>query len=265
MHWITSAVLGFVEGATEFIPVSSSGHLIIVRQLFGIQTDTGLSFDAVIQLATILAVIIYFRKDLALLLRAAFRAATGKSIETATRTMLYGIVLGSIPAAILGLIFERQLDTVFRSVDLVAWALIGGSILFWLAEKFAKQNKFLTVKNAVVTGFFQCLALIPGVSRSGATISGGLLQGLTREEATRFSFLLSVPILVASGLKKAFGLWHTGVLSTLGPDLILASIIAFVTGYFSIRFLITYLKNHTLRVFVIYRVALATAVLIFLK
>ncbi len=263
MDFFSAALLGLVEGLTEFIPVSSSGHLILVRQLLHLQTETGLSFDAVIQLATILAVIIYFRKDLWKLGETGFRMVARKPVDLSSKTLGWGIILGTIPAAIFGLLLEKKLDTVFRSPHLVAYALIAGSILFWFAERYARNNKMLDIKSAVKIGLYQCLALVPGMSRSGATISGGLLEGLTRQEATRFSFLLSVPILVASGLKKAYELWQTGVLTALGPDLLLASVIAFFAGLASIHFLITYLKNHTLKAFIVYRIALAIIVLIF--
>jgi undecaprenyl-diphosphatase len=155
------------------------------------------------------------------------------------------------------------MDTVFRTLFLTSVTLVFGSILFFVAEKFAKQNENLTVKKGFIVGLFQTLALVPGMSRSGMTISGGLFMGLSREMATRFSFLLSFPIILGSGLKKLLDLVKGGELSSVGLELLLASIIAFIVGIFAIHFLIKYLKTHSLKAFAWYRISLALGILIF--
>jgi undecaprenyl-diphosphatase len=155
------------------------------------------------------------------------------------------------------------MDTVFRTLFLTSVTLVFGSILFFVAEKFAKQNENLTIRKGFIVGLFQTLALVPGMSRSGMTISGGLFTGLSRETATRFSFLLSFPIILGSGLKKLFDLIKGGELSSVGPELLLSSMIAFIVGIFAIHFLIKYLKTHSLKVFAVYRVVVAVLILIY--
>jgi undecaprenyl-diphosphatase len=262
MGLFETIVLGVVQGITEFLPISSSGHLIIARELFGVETVSGLSFDAVLQLATSVAILAYFRKDFYRLFLSFFRWIGGKEVERADKTLIKGIVIGTIPAVIAGLFLEEYMDTIFRNPFLVAWMLILGSIIFLLAEKWGKQNKELSVKSALAIGLFQIIALIPGVSRSGITISGGLFSGLTRENAARFSFLLSFPILFGSGIKKLVDLGGSGAFETLGMPLAVGSITSFAVGIFMIHFLISYLRNHTLTVFALYRVLLA--ILVFL-
>lgn len=269
MTHIGAIILGFIEGATEFIPVSSSGHLIIARHFLGLP-ETGLAFDAVLQLATSCALLFYFWQDILEILKNFWSLITGKKIEDRNKIMIWAIILGTVPAIIFGLFLEKSMDTIFRNVNLVALTLVLGSILFWYAQKFAKtviakkETKELSVGRGIVIGFFQCLALVPGVSRSGATISGGLFSGLTQEEAVRFSFLLSIPILFGAGLKKLFEVRSELFSTGFGGPLLLGSVVAFVTGYFAIKFLITYLKNHNLNVFIWYRVVVAILLVIFL-
>lgn len=262
MTHITAIILGFVEGATEFLPISSSGHLIIVRQLMGINDFGGLSFDAVIQLATTLAIVVYFWRDIWDLTIVAFRIVLNGEVEDKDKTLFFSIMIGTIPAVIFGLIFETYMDTVFRNVHLVALTLVLGSGLLWMSEKFARQNNVLSIKRGVVIGFFQCLALVPGVSRSGATISGGLFSGLTKEDSVRFSFLLSIPILLGAGLKKLFEVRHELFATGLGSSILLSSFVAFVTGLVAINFLIKYLKTHKLNLFIWYRIVLAVIILL---
>ncbi len=257
MSHLVAIILGFVEGATEFIPVSSSGHLIIVRQILGENNSLGLAFDAVIQMATTLALVVYFWKDIWRLVETAYSWIVGKNIEQKNKTLLLSVILGTIPAVIFGLLLESKMETIFRNVHLVALTLILGSLLIWLAQRFAKENKVLSLGRGVVVGFFQCLALVPGVSRSGATISGGLLAGLTKDEAVRFSFILSIPILLGSGLKKLLEVRGDLLGNSFGSSLLLGSVVAFLTGLFAINFLIKYLKTHNLNVFIWYRIALA--------
>jgi undecaprenyl-diphosphatase len=267
MSVITSIILGLIEGLTEFLPISSSGHLIIARDLFGWQGSGDLAFDAVLQLATILAVILYFWKDIWHLIKVFVSMIRGKIVEKKDKTIVWAIVIGTIPAVIAGLLLQKYMETTFRSAVLVCAVLIIGSGVMFFAEKIATKNKELTVKKGFWVGVFQCLALVPGFSRSGATISGGLFMGLNREEATRFSFLLSVPIIVGAGLKEFISISHTGFLAANNLDLFFGSLTAFVVGIFAIDFLMKFLKKHTLDIFIYYRVILAVVVLsvIFLK
>ncbi len=263
MTHFEAIILGIVQGATEFIPISSSGHLIIARKILG--TDGGgLAFDAVLQLATSCALLVYFWKDILKLIVTAWNFVLRRPIERAEKILLSAIIIGTIPMVVLGLFLEKNMETIFRNVHLVALTLVLGSLLFWIAQKIGKQDKILSIKKGIAIGFFQCLALVPGVSRSGATISGGLIFGLTQGEATRFSFLLSLPILFGAGFKKLFEVRHElfssttlGASNGYGLSLLLGSAVAFITGLIAINFLIKYLKTHNLNVFIWYRVALA--------
>jgi undecaprenyl-diphosphatase len=262
MDILTSIILGAVQGLTEFIPVSSSGHLIIVREIFGINGEYSLAFDAVLHLATSLAILIYFRKDIWGLLTAAYDWTFGKKIEKENRNLLVALILGTIPVVVIAFFFEQFITDEVRSPIVVAVALIAGSIIFWLAEQVAEQNRSLTVRRGFLAGIFQIFALLPGMSRSGITISGGLFMGLTRETATRFSFLLAFPIIFGIGIKKLYDLGVGGLLLDLGPSLFMGSITAFIFGLISISMMLRYLKNHTLTLFVIYRIVLAIVILI---
>jgi undecaprenyl-diphosphatase len=262
MSHLVAIILGFVEGATEFLPISSSGHLIIVRQILGENNLGGLAFDAILQLATSCALLVYFWKDILGLLNVAFGWLTRKNIDKKNKTLLLSIIIGTIPAVVFGLFLENYMDTLFRNIQLVALTLVLGSVLFWVAEKWSRENKILTIGKGIVIGFFQCLALVPGISRSGATISGGLLAGLTKDEAVRFSFLLSIPVLFGAGLKKLFEVRSEIFTTGYGSSLLLGSLVAFVVGLISINFLIKYLKTHSLKVFIWYRIALALIILI---
>ena len=254
---IDGIILGIVEGLTEFLPVSSSGHLIIARDLLGLLVPNGLAVDAVLQLATVFAVGVYFFRDLLGIAYTALYKMLGRPVSDKDSTLLYAVLLGTIPGVLFGLLLEKTMDTVFRSMFLVGVTLVLGSILFIVAEKYAKKNQTLTAKRGFLIGLFQSLALVPGISRSGATISGGLLLGLSREEATRFSFVLSFPILLGAGLKKFLDLLGSHELGTLGFPFFLASLSAFLVGLMAIHFLIRYLRTHTLYVFVYYRLILA--------
>lgn len=261
MDLVTGIVLGIVQGLSEFLPISSSGHLILVRDLFGLETDYGLAVDAVLQLATILAVGLYFFRDLLALAKNFFAVILRKSIDAHSKTLLFAVLLGTLPALFLGILLESYMESIFRSSLLVAFTLIAGSLVMVFSERYAKQNKGLTPRKGLLIGFFQALALVPGMSRSGMTIAGGLFLGLSREAAVRFSFILSFPIILGSGLKKLLELEQQHILSSLGMPLLVAFALSFVTGLLSIHVLIKYLRRHTLNVFVYYRIFLALIVL----
>lgn len=254
MSYGEALILGLVQGLTEFIPVSSSGHLVILHEWLGPSVGD-LAFDAVLQLATALAVLIYFRRDIIRLIQSGVRLILGKEIASLDRNLVFALVLGTIPAVVLGVLLEDAMATTFRSVSLVATALLVGSVVMFIADYFQKGDREITARSGFGIGLFQALALIPGISRSGATISGGLFAGLSRENATRFSFLLSFPIIAGSGAKKLFELSSTGNLFSLA--LALAFVASFVSGFFAIHYLLRYLRNHSLSVFIWYRVLLA--------
>jgi len=267
MEFVKAIFLGFIQGATEFIPVSSSGHLIIARDLLNMQVAYGLAFDAVLQLATTLAVLVYFRKDIFGYIKTFFALLARKRVEHKEKTMLYAVIVGTIPAVLLGLFIEDAMDTLFRNPMLVAGSLVVGGLVMWISEDVWKKYHHarpLSWRRGLGIGCFQALALIPGFSRSGMTISGGLALGLSRSEATRFAFLLAFPVLLGSGLKKLLDLNSTGILDTVGGPLLIGSLTAFVVGLAAIHFLVTFLQKHTLKAFVVYRFILATVVVIFL-
>jgi undecaprenyl-diphosphatase len=264
MNYFDALILGAVQGATEFIPVSSSGHLIIIRDVLGITRGDGLAFDAILQLATTLAVLVYFRKDILRLAVTMLRFIRRQEIIAEDRILLFALAVGTVPAVILGLFLEKWMETTFRSSLLVALTLVAGAALMYAADRAGRQGGPLSVRKGFWIGVFQTLALVPGISRSGATISGGLFLGLSREAAARFSFLLSFPILAGSGAKKLLDLIQAHELSAVGPDLLFASITAFAVGLAAIHFLLSYLKSRSLSVFVWYRLVLAAGLFIFL-
>lgn len=261
MTFFHAIALGIVEGLTEFVPISSSGHLIVTHHFIGV-TSQDLAVDAVLQMGTIFAVAIYFWKDLWKLACDFFRVLRKKEVAEKDKTMLYAIILGTVPAIIFGLLLQKSMETIFRDSHLVAYALIAGSVLMFFAEKFRTENKELTLWSGIKIGFFQCLALVPGVSRSGATISGGLFQGLTRSEATRFSFLLSFPIIVGAGLKEMVSLAKTGIVMT--APFAVGIVTSFLVGLACIYALMKYLKNHSLSIFIWYRIFFAVLILVLL-
>jgi len=264
MDILSGTILGIVQGLTEFLPISSSGHLILARELFGISGEYGLAVDAVLQLATALAIGIYFRRELVRLVMTTARLAARRAVEAGDRTLVIALIIGTVPAAVFGLLLEDYMETVFRSPWLVVGTLIAGSALMWGAEAFARQDSSLTWKKGAVIGLFQSLALVPGVSRSGSTISGGLFCGLKRDEAARFGFLLAFPIIAGSGLLKLIELFSEGAVAFLGTGLTAGFIAAFLVGMAAIHFLLKFLRRHTLMVFVAYRVVLALGVAVVL-
>ncbi|MBI5654711.1 undecaprenyl-diphosphatase UppP [Candidatus Uhrbacteria bacterium] len=267
LTYVQSLTLGAVQGLTEFLPISSSGHLILAREILHINTESGLAFDAVLQLGTTLAVLIYFRNDIYSLCLTFWRLVSGQKSKTSAqdKTLFFGILIGTIPALILGLLLEHTMETLFRSAILVALMLILGSLLFIAAERYARQKQaHPSLKQSWWIGVFQCLALVPGVSRSGSTISGGLLLGLTRESATRFSFLLSLPIIAGSGLLKLKDIIESPPQDFDRISLSLGFLASAIVGYAAIGWLIRFLKRNSLMPFVWYRLSLAVLVVLML-
>jgi undecaprenyl-diphosphatase len=256
-------VLGLVQGLTEFLPISSSGHLRIVPAFFG-WDDPGAAFTAVIQLGTMAAVLLYFRADLWRIARAWLRSLRDPAVRgDLDARMGWYIILGTIPISVLGLAFKDPIETKFRNLELIGTTLVVFGLVMLAAEAVSRRDRPLREINSrdgMVIGFAQALALVPGVSRSGATISAGLLRNFDRAAAARYSFLLSVLAVVLSGLfeaRKIGGAHSAGVVPT-----VLATLLAFVVGYASIAWMLRYLVRHSTAVFVAYRVALGALVLV---
>lgn len=264
MTYFDAIILGLVQGITEFLPVSSTGHLILMREMLGLQVEFGLAVDATLHFATAFAVLLYFRKDLLELAQTCIHLVARREVEPVTKTLLFALAIGTVPAVIAGLYLEEAIETVFRKPHLVAWVLIAGSILFVLAEHVSKrimEYKELTITRGLYVGLFQTLALVPGMSRSGATISGGMLLGLTREKSARFAFLLSFPIILGAGSKKLLELGSAGMATGEWMVIGASALVAFTSGILCIHYLLKFLRNHTLYAFVAYRVLLAAVVL----
>ena len=257
MTWMQVIVLSIVQGLTEFLPVSSSGHLRIVSELFWGQ-DAGASFTAVVQLGTELAVLVFFAKEIWQILTGWFRGLFNKELRGFDYRMGWMVIVGTLPVAIIGFFGRDLIREGLRNLWITATVLVLFSFVFIIAEKVGrKQRSFeeLTMKDALVMGFAQCLALIPGVSRSGGTVSAGLFMNLDREVATRFSFLLAIPAVLASGLfslPDAFAP-QAGQAASAG-QLVLGVIITFVLGYASIAWLLKFVAHHSFAWFAAYRI-----------
>ncbi|MCE0764686.1 undecaprenyl-diphosphate phosphatase [Pseudonocardia kujensis] len=261
MSWLEVVVLGLVQGLTEFLPISSSGHLRIVSGLF-FGNDPGAAFTAVSQLGTELAVLIYFAKDIWRLVSVWFRGLRDPEARlNPDYRVAWLVILGTIPIGVLGVLFQDAIETVARNLWLIATTLIVFGILLGLAERYGAQRRTieqLTVKDGILLGFAQALALIPGVSRSGGTITAGLFLGLERAAAVRYSFLLAIPAVVAAGV---FQLKDVTAGDTTVPQMVVATVIAFVVGYAVIAWLLRFVERNSVYVFVAYRIALGVALM----
>ncbi|MCV7400986.1 undecaprenyl-diphosphate phosphatase [Mycobacterium fragae] len=272
MSWSQVIVLAVVQGLTEFLPVSSSGHLAIVSRIF-FADDAGASFTAVTQLGTEAAVLAYFARDIVRIVKAWVDGLVVTRALPKHRTSDYRlgwyVIIGTIPICVLGVVFTDEIRSGVRDLWVVATALVVFSAVIAAAEYFGRQSRHidqLTWRDAVVVGFAQTLALVPGVSRSGATISAGLFLGLERELAARFGFLLAIPAVFASGLfslPDAFQPVREGMSAT-GPQLLVATVIAFVIGLAAVAWFLRFLVAHSMYWFVGYRVAVGVGVMILL-
>lgn len=267
MGVIEAIILGIVQGLTEFLPISSTAHIRILPALLGWE-DPGAGFTAVIQLGTLMAVLIYFKKDLlGILLGWCKWFLGGQHRGTPEAKMGWAILVGTVPIVILGVLFKDQIENELRSLYVIAWALIGLGALLLIAERLGKRQRKVqeaTFRDGLWIGGWQAVALIPGSSRSGSTMTGGLFANFDRESAARFSFLLSVPSVFAAGIYSVVR--HLSEVSgpLLGP-IIIATLTAFVSGYWAIAFLMKFLQNNSLLPFVIYRFMLAVLILILLQ
>ncbi len=269
MDILHAILLGIVEGVTEFLPISSTGHLTIVEKLLGYQIDSPeiTAFTAVIQIGAILAAVIYFWKDIVRILAAWYRGLVDASQRGLDYKFGWSVIIGSVPIILAALVFKDQVETVFRSLWFVVGGLILWSVVLWIADKKAretKQEKDVTWKDTLIIGLTQCIALIPGVSRSGATISAGLLRGIDRVTATRLSFYLGIPALVAAGLYQSVK--HVDDISAGVGWLptIIATVVSFIVGYISIAWLLKFVSKHDFSLFIWYRLALGTGIAVLL-
>jgi undecaprenyl-diphosphatase len=274
-------VLAIVQGLGEFIPISSSGHLIIVRRLLGwneLSPAHELSFDVALHFGTLLSVLFYFRRTWFQIIRAAVGGKVVRFSESGTsgadltveeqkeeRLLLWFLAIATIPGAIAGKLLEHSAEDYFREhIFLIATALIVVALLMWLGEKVGRLTKPLTrisFADSLIVGVAQALALIPGVSRSGSTITAGLFRGMTREAAVRFSFLLSTPIIAGAALVKAYELHKEGLPAGMQAPVLAGIIVSALVGYAAIAWLIRYLQSNSLRAFIVYRIVAGVVVI----
>lgn len=269
MQWIEAIILGLIQGLTEFLPVSSSAHLRIVGELLPGAQDPGAAFTAITQLGTEAAVLVFFWRDIFRILKAWFAAVFGRgSHRNPDARMGWLIIIGTIPIVVLGLLLEDYIMSTFRSLWIVATTLIAFGILLGFADQIGKQRKplkQLSVRDSIIFGFAQAMALIPGVSRSGGTITAGLLMGYTREAAARYSFLLAIPAVFGSGFYKLVGVFgeQSGPY-TMGHT-VLATAVGFVVAYVIIGWFLAYVSRNSYTLFVGYRILLGLFVFIMLN
>jgi undecaprenyl-diphosphatase len=255
-----AAILGAVQGLTEFLPVSSTAHLILVTDLLKLDPNRfGLTFDVALHLGTALAVLVYFAGTWLSLLWDVVRLRWG---------LFTLLVLGSLPAAIAGAIFQSSVETNLRGPVVIVIGLVVGSVAIAIAETRARQRRYLGdvgFGEALFIGLAQAVALVPGISRSGITISAGLVRDLHREEATRFSFLLATPIIVGAGAKTLLDARRAAELFAFTEAVAVGFVVAFISGFAAIAFMMSFLRSHSLSWFIGYRLALAAAILILLR
>ena len=260
MQLLYALLLGMVQGVTEFLPVSSTAHLVLAERLLGVSPQIfGLSFDASLHLGTLAAVLIYFRRDLSTLLK-----------NTQEYKLLLLLVVGTVPAVVVGVFLQNLIESLFRTPLVIATMLIFFSFVFWVVEKISHKNNTLdklSYKQGFLIGCLQALALIPGVSRSGIVMSGGLVSGLVEADAARFAFLLSIPIVALAGGKSFLSVvtkgFFTGVNSSELMIFAVGMLTSALVGFVTIDFFLRFLKKGNLTPFIIYRITLGILILFF--
>jgi undecaprenyl-diphosphatase len=263
MDWITSLFFGFLQGATEFLPISSSGHLVLAHRVFGVE-EVGLAFDVALHLGTLVGLVIYFRNDFLHMARSLLNRNLDEEGIFSRNLFIY-ICIATLPAVLAGVVFGSEAETSWRSPILVAFTLAGVGLLLLIADKKGKcSRKFtaLTVKDILLIGLAQALAIVPGVSRSGITIIAGLFLGLERAAAARFSFLLSAPVILGAGIYNLPTIFRQGLEGGMLVSYLTGFIMAAVSGYCFIAFLLKYVRTRSLAVFAYYRFGLAALVLL---
>jgi len=268
MTIIQSILLGIIQGLTEFLPISSSGHLVIIPKLLGwqIPAQEAFIFDVLVQVATLLAVIAYFWQELLAIIKAFITGLIKRSpFEDPFARLGWYLILATIPAGLIGLTIKNLVEQAFNSLLAAGFFLLVTAGMLLLAERLGKRNRNLDELNwidAIWIGLFQALAIFPGVSRSGSTITGSMIRGLERPSAARFSFLMSIPIMLAAGLSASVDLINVPNLTSVLPVFIPGFITAAVVGYISIRWLIRYLTHHPLTVFSVYCALVGTLAIV---
>lgn len=271
MNWFEAAVLGLIQGLTEFLPISSSAHLFIVGKFLPSGTDPGAAFTAVSQLGTETAVVVFFWRDIVRIVRAWFGSLSGRvPRNNPDARMGWLVIIGTIPIVVLGVLFQTAIESSLRNLWIVATTLVVFGLILAVADAVGKQQRVLedvTVRHGILYGLAQSLALIPGVSRSGGTITAGLLMGYTREAAARYSFLLAIPAVFGSGFYELYKVFakHEGTQGPFGiGETALATVIAFGVGYVIIGWFLRYISTKSYRLFVWYRIALGLLVFLLL-
>jgi undecaprenyl-diphosphatase len=276
MDIVQAIILGIIQGLTEFLPISSTGHLRIIPALLG-WNDPGAAFTAVIQFGTLVAVLLYFRKDIAAIMAAVIKGVLDRKLFHSRDAQLgWMIGAGTIPIVFFGLLLKHQIETSFRSLYVISASFILLAVMLIIAEHFTKKKiargeklkslDDLSWKEIIAVSFWQCVALIPGSSRSGTTITGGLFSGMSRETAARFSFLLSLPSVFAAGILELVKEREVLMSSDIGLiNLAVATVVSGVVGYASIAFLLNYLKTHTTYLFIVYRIIVGFGLLYLLN
>ena len=265
---IKAVILGIIQGLSEFLPISSTAHLRIIPSFFGWK-DIGAAYTAVIQIGTMVAIIIYFRKDLYNMVTSFISSVKEKSYMSKPDTrLLFMVCIGTIPILIFGYLFKDIIRTELRNIYIIAADMIVFSFIILAGEKYTKKTasiEKLSIKDSVIIGFFQALALIPGTSRSGSTITGAFLRNMDRESAARYSFLLSIPAVLISGLYELYSERASLFVSASHIEsLIVATIVSGIVGYISIWFFLAYLKKHSLMIFIVYRILFGLLIIILL-
>ncbi len=265
IDWIQAVILGLLQGLTEFLPVSSTAHMAVAPQLLMHMRDPGAAFSAVVQLGPIIAIIAYFRVDLLRYIHGMMRTKSlANAREDLDARLGWYTLYGTIPLAIFGVLLEKKIDHDFRRLNVIAVSLIVLAMILWVAERVGKRRQTLEDMNLTqsqVIGWSQILALVPGASRSGVTITAGLFQGLDRESAARFSFLLSIPAITAAGVYKLIKVLKTASLASVIGPYILAALVAGVVAYVVVRWFMGYMKEHSTGIFIAYRIALGILLL----
>jgi len=254
-------ILAIVQGLTEFLPISSSGHLVLVPVFFG-WTDQGLAFDVAVHFGSLIAVMLFFRKDILALLRGSVQVL-GANVATTEARMALGIALGTIPAALAGLLFVDWIEANLRSPAVIVFTLSGYAVLMILADRLGRRNRDISgirIKDAVLIGVAQALALVPGTSRSGVTITAAMALGFERQDAARFSFLLAVPVILLASVYSFIGLLRTEATVAWG-QLAIGVVVSAIVAYASIEFFMRFVSRIGLLPFAIYRMILAAVIL----
>jgi undecaprenyl-diphosphatase len=266
MDWWEAILLGAVEGFTEFLPVSSTGHLTILERLLGHSTDDPdiTAFTAIIQVGAVAATLLFLRNDIARIAVAWVRGLGSSDRRARDYRFGWAVILGSLPIVVVGLAFKEEIETTLRSLWFVGGALILWSGVMWFADKRATQRRHesdVTWRDTLIIGIVQCLALIPGVSRSGATMSAGLLREIDRVAVTRLSFFLSIPALTGAGILQAISEFDNIAGGVGWGPTIVATLVSFAVAFVAVSWLLRYIARHDYSVFIVYRVALGAFVL----